>query len=173
MMTKWAIAAVKSHWIHATSKSPIGTDKAVYSRYVLWICVCYYDLHGQLARRRTFWSGDSRTSDFPPCREQLWDKSISHGFLDLQLCAVYLAWLCKVQSMRENAFCMVFHVRWISHHLSETHGENNPSHMEYHTNAYLPWMPGTIDLCLQHLLPDHYINVNCPAGLDQVSDPDH
>ena len=29
----------------------------------------------------------SNTSDFPPCREQLWDKSISHGFHDLQFCA--------------------------------------------------------------------------------------
>ena len=62
----------------------------------------------------------SHTSDIPPCREQLWDKSISHGFHDLKLCTVYLAWLkcIKVQSMRENAFCMVFHVRWISHHSS-------------------------------------------------------
>ena len=32
----------------------------------------------------------SHTSDFLPCREQLWDKSISHDFHDLQLCAVYL-----------------------------------------------------------------------------------
>ena len=41
----------------------------------------------------------SHTSDIPPCREQLWDKSISHGFHDLQLCTVYLAWLkcLKVQ----------------------------------------------------------------------------
>ena len=44
--------------------------------------------------------------------------------------------------MRENAFCMVFHVRWISHHSStnptlvatrlgrdsETRSEKNPSH---------------------------------------------
>ena len=51
--------------------------------------------------------------------------------------------------MRENAFCMVFHVRWISHHLSlnptlvaprlgrdsETRGEKNPSHMENHTKS--------------------------------------
>ena len=35
----------------------------------------------------------SHTSDLPPCREQLWDKSISHGFHDLQLCTLYLAWL--------------------------------------------------------------------------------
>ena len=51
--------------------------------------------------------------------------------------------------MRENAFCMVFHVRWISHHSSsnptlvatrlgrdwETRGEKNPSHMENHTKC--------------------------------------
>ena len=51
--------------------------------------------------------------------------------------------------MRENAFCMVFHVRWISHHSSsnptlvatrlgrdsETRGEKNPSHMENHTEC--------------------------------------
>ena len=51
--------------------------------------------------------------------------------------------------MRENAFCMVFHVRWISHHSSpnptlvatrlgrdsETCGEKNPSHMENHTKC--------------------------------------
>ena len=35
----------------------------------------------------------SHISDLPPCREQLWDKSISHAFHDLQLCALYLAWL--------------------------------------------------------------------------------
>ena len=47
--------------------------------------------------------------------------------------------------MRENASCMVFHVRWISHHSypnptlvatrlgrdSETRGEKNPSHKPY------------------------------------------
>ena len=51
--------------------------------------------------------------------------------------------------MRENAFCMVFHRRWISHHSSpsptlvatrlgrdsETRGEKNPSHMENHTKC--------------------------------------
>ena len=51
--------------------------------------------------------------------------------------------------MRENAFCMVFHVRWISHHSSpnptlvatrlgrdsETRGEKTPSHMENHTKC--------------------------------------
>ena len=51
--------------------------------------------------------------------------------------------------MRENAFCMVFHVIWISHHSSlnptlvatrlgqdsETRGEKNPSHMENHTKC--------------------------------------
>ena len=51
--------------------------------------------------------------------------------------------------MRENAFCMVFHVRWISHHSSpnptlvatrlgrdlESRGEKNPSHMENHTKC--------------------------------------
>ena len=30
----------------------------------------------------------SHTSDFPPCWQLLWDKSISHGFHDLQLCAL-------------------------------------------------------------------------------------
>ena len=66
---------------------------------------------------RTF----SHTSDFPPCREQLWDKPISHGFHDLQLCTVYLTSLkfLNVQSMRENAFCMGFHVRWTSHRSSQ------------------------------------------------------
>ena len=51
--------------------------------------------------------------------------------------------------MRENAFCMVFHARWISHHSSpnptlvatrlgrdsETRGEKIPSHMENHTKC--------------------------------------
>ena len=52
--------------------------------------------------------------------------------------------------MREHAFCMVVHVRWISHHYlspnptlvatrlgrdSETCGEKNPSHMENHTKC--------------------------------------
>ena len=59
----------------------------------------------------------SHTSDFPPCREHLWDKSISHGFHDLQHCPVNVAWL-KCLKVRESAFCMVFHVKWISHHLS-------------------------------------------------------
>ena len=49
----------------------------------------------------------SHTSDIPPCREQLWDKSISHGFHDLQLCTLYLAWLkCKV--------CEKMHFVWFS-----------------------------------------------------------
>ena len=53
--------------------------------------------------------------------------------------------------MRENAFCMVFHVRWISHHSSpnptlvaarlgrdsETRDEKNPSHMENHTKCII------------------------------------
>ena len=112
--------------------------------------------------------GFSHTSDIPPCREQLWDKSISHGFHDLQLCTVYLAWLkCKVcenalnlykeflcyngliKVCLENAFCMVFHVRWISHlsspnptlvaarlgRDSETCAEKNPSRMANHTKC--------------------------------------
>ena len=51
--------------------------------------------------------------------------------------------------MRENAFCMVFHARWISHHSSsnptlvatrlrrdsETRGEKNQSDMENHTKC--------------------------------------
>ena len=42
--------------------------------------------------------------------------------------------------MRENAFCIVFHARWISQHLSpngcsETVGEKNPSHMENNTKC--------------------------------------
>ena len=50
---------------------------------------------------------------------------------------------------RRYAFCMVFHVRWISHHSSpnptlvatrlgrdsETRGEKNPFHMENHTKC--------------------------------------
>ena len=54
----------------------------------------------------------SHISDLPPCREQFWDKSSSHGFHDLQLRTLYLAWIncLRVQSMRENAFFMVFHV---------------------------------------------------------------
>ena len=39
----------------------------------------------------------SHTCDFPPGCEQLWNKSISHGFYDLQLCAVYLAWLTPLE----------------------------------------------------------------------------
>ena len=51
--------------------------------------------------------GFSHTSDFHPCREQLWDKSISHGFHYLQLCTLYLAWLkCKV--------CEKMHLVWFS-----------------------------------------------------------
>ena len=38
--------------------------------------------------------------------------------------------------MRDNAFCMVFHVRWISHQLvSESRGKKNPSHMVNHTKC--------------------------------------
>ena len=57
----------------------------------------------------------SHTSDFLPCREQLWDKFISHGFHDLQLYTLRHFNQAKytVQSMREHAFCMVFHARWI------------------------------------------------------------
>ena len=51
-----------------------------------------------------------------PCWEQLWDKSISHGFHDLQLCAVFLAWLRCLEVYARK--CMVFLVRWNSHHLS-------------------------------------------------------
>ena len=52
----------------------------------------------------------SHTSDLSPCREQLWDKSISHGFHDLQLCTLYLAWLkcLRVQSIEK------MHVAWCS-----------------------------------------------------------
>ena len=68
----------------------------------------------------------------PPGREQLWDKSISHGFYDLQLCTLYLAWLkcLKVQSMRENAFCMVFRTTRLGRD-SETRGEKNPQHISH------------------------------------------
>ena len=80
------------------------------------------------------------TSPPPPCWEQLSDRSISHGFHDLQLYAIFLlAWVTylEVWSMRENAFCLVFHARWISHHSppnpifvarwdSEICGEKNP-----------------------------------------------
>ena len=55
----------------------------------------------------------SHTSVFPPCSEQLRDKSISDSFHDLQLCAVYLnlfsltnvPW--SIRYSRENAFGMV------------------------------------------------------------------
>ena len=49
----------------------------------------------------------SHTYDFPPCREQLWDKSISHGFHDLQLCAVYLAWLTCLGSAKYARKCIL------------------------------------------------------------------
>ena len=67
--------------------------------------------------------------------------------------AVYLVLLTclEVWNMRENVFCMVFYVRWISHHSSpnppppprrkrlgrdsETRGEKNPSHMEKHAKC--------------------------------------
>ena len=61
--------------------------------------------------------------------------------------------------MRENAFCMVFHVRWISHHSSpnptlvatrlgrdsETRGEKNPSHMENHTKCISSLAPNRLE----------------------------
>ena len=89
------------YWFRATGGYICGFGRPsnlVYSSYCLAEphCGCYFQF--------------SHTSDFLPCREQLWDKYISHGFHDLQLCAVYLAWLmcleCKV--------CEKMHFVWFS-----------------------------------------------------------
>ena len=43
--------------------------------------------------------------DLPPwpCREQLWDKSISHGFHDLQLCTLHALYLDSGDSWWEKS----------------------------------------------------------------------
>ena len=63
----------------------------------------------------------SHTSDFPQRREQLWDKSILHDFHDLQLFAVYLAWLNAPWSVKYARKCILYGFPCemnFSHHLS-------------------------------------------------------
>ena len=66
---------------------------------------------------------------------------------------MYLALLTclEVQSRRENAFCILFHVRWISHHLSpnSTLGEIRRLMVR---KIYLTWKPNIISCCFESSL---------------------
>ena len=59
----------------------------------------------------------SHTSDFPPCREQLWDKSISHDFHDLQILhsifsMINVCWSVKYADGIRRLMVRKIHLTW-------------------------------------------------------------
>ena len=111
--------------------------------------ILHYDISntehttGRIQREES--RGSKMDSDFPPCREQLWDKSISHGFHDLQLCAVYFSMTNVSWGVKYAWKCILYGFPSemdFSPLISESHPrrkrlgwEKNPSHLENHTKC--------------------------------------